>query len=272
MRPVSSNHGFSLTELAIVLVIIGVIVGGAMTGKSLLRASELKSVLTEFEHYRSSLALFSNRYGAMPGDFRRATEVWGEADPTPATCQATDSTTLTSTCNGDGDGLIGDRSDATEHYERFRAWQQLALARFVLGDFSGIAGSSGTADAVVGSNIPRSDFNDAGWNIFYAGTLSSVANYFDGTYDHVLSIGQDRNWETEESSYQAFVPQEAWGIDDKADDGMPATGNVVAYNRDQCAVKADGSANPASTDLDALYNRSVDGEKCALIFRNLYLR
>lgn len=45
------RHGFSLVELSIVLVILGLLVGGVLTGQSLIRAAELRSVSTEFQKY-----------------------------------------------------------------------------------------------------------------------------------------------------------------------------------------------------------------------------
>ena len=96
--------GFSLVELSIVLVILGLLVGGVLTGQSLIRAAELRSVTTEYGKYSTAIRAFKDKYFALPGDMTNAIAFWGPAPDCADT--ATTAGTGTQTCNGDGNNNI----------------------------------------------------------------------------------------------------------------------------------------------------------------------
>ena len=81
-----ARSGFSLVELSIVLVILGLLTGGILAGQSLIRAAELRSVATESQRYMAALNSFRDKYFALPGDMANATAFWGAQNATPATC------------------------------------------------------------------------------------------------------------------------------------------------------------------------------------------
>lgn len=70
------NRGFSLVELSIVLVILGLLVGGILGGRSLIRSAELNSVVKKKQEYAVSIAAFEDKYQALPGDSTDATMFW----------------------------------------------------------------------------------------------------------------------------------------------------------------------------------------------------
>ncbi len=73
-RPVA---GFTLMEMAIVLVIIGLIVGGVVLGRALLTTSQLQTVATDADNYITAVNNFKQQYQALPGDMPTATAQWG---------------------------------------------------------------------------------------------------------------------------------------------------------------------------------------------------
>jgi len=63
---------FSLVELAIALVIIGLLIGGVLKGQELLESARLKTIMTQLNQYRLATNTFVDRYGALPGDYDKA--------------------------------------------------------------------------------------------------------------------------------------------------------------------------------------------------------
>lgn len=60
--------GFTLIELSIVLVIIGLIIGGILTGRDLIQASEVRATASDIEKLRTAIYTFKNKYNCLPGD------------------------------------------------------------------------------------------------------------------------------------------------------------------------------------------------------------
>ena len=60
--------GFTLIELSIVLVIIGLIVGGVLTGQDLIKAAEIRATVGQYEKYNTAVNTFRTKYNGIPGD------------------------------------------------------------------------------------------------------------------------------------------------------------------------------------------------------------
>src|SRR5579872_1884494 len=103
--------GFTLIELSIVLVIIGFIVGGVLVGRDLIRSSELQSIITDKDRYKTAVYTFRSKFNELPGDMSDATTYWGVAggnasDNYTTSCDGNGDSQHTATCNGDGNGQI----------------------------------------------------------------------------------------------------------------------------------------------------------------------
>ena len=81
------TKGFSLMEMAMVLVVIGLIAGGIVGGKALIRASELRSVSSDKQKFQTAITAFEERYNYLPGDLPNATKIWGAAHAVHNTCK-----------------------------------------------------------------------------------------------------------------------------------------------------------------------------------------
>lgn len=219
-----NQRGFSLVELSIVLVILGLLTGGILTGQSLIRASELRSVSADIQRYQAAMNTFRDKYFALPGDMTNAQNFWGVAHATPATCVTTASTTAL-TCNGDGNGQV---FFATGSNEMFRFWQHLANAGLIEGTYTGIEGVSGAGYAALpGTNVPRSKISNGGTSVQWLGAISAHANYFDGNFGNIFAYGLPITNST--TGNPIFKPEEAWNIDTKLDDGRPGFGGITTY-------------------------------------------
>lgn len=281
-------------ELAVVLVIIGLLVGGVLTGQALVKAAGLRKVGTEFDRYQQSIMAFRDKYILLPGDITNATQVWGSAGGsglvTDNTCASAASAGFgaTGTCNGDGDRGIGGNASwgsvgADNGYERYLIWQHLALAGLIEGKYAPM-GSGISYGHKAGWNIPAStSFMNAGWAIIRANDATALAagagftNYgglapgLAGRHALVFGNTADSGLGYWRSPLEVLFPEDAKNIDDKYDDGKPFTGRVTVMptaplnNSVQCT-------SPASTVSDAsLYRASGAQVIACMLFWTLSL-
>lgn len=72
------NKGFSLIEISIALVIIGLIASAALKGRELVERAKLRALIDEVSNFKVAVSLFVDKYGALPGEFSSAHEIMGE--------------------------------------------------------------------------------------------------------------------------------------------------------------------------------------------------
>jgi len=252
------RQGFSLLELSIVLVIIGLIAGGIVAGSSMIRGAEMRALITEFGQYQTSVNTFRDKYLGYPGELKNATAFWGEmGDAAAGACPVTQGTG-TETCDGDGNGQIDAHSTANE---RYTFWQHLANAGLISGTYSGVQGSDSN-DTLPGVNAPESKLSGSGWHAAYLGTSSGVGAFTVVDYGNALYFGAKQ---LAQPTYDpALKPEELWNLDTKIDDGKPGKGKVIAFRIDECTDAADG------TDIDADYALTNDAIECAIFFRDVF--
>lgn len=253
-----TQQGFSLVELSIVLVILGLLTGGILGGQTLIHAAELRAVGDEHQKWHTAVYTFRGKYLAYPGDIKNATRFWGAvnlgggdncSDP------INDQGTGTQTCNGDGDGRI------LQHNELHRFWQHLANAGLIAGEFTGVPGPASGEHSVFDENSPRSKFGNTGWSVYNRGEDPGNAYFFTHNYGgNIFYIGAQHF--VSGAIDPGFSPVDAWNIDTKFDDGMPNRGNVIAHWWEPCTL-AD-----AQTDTDKGYDlERGDTISCSLIFK-----
>ncbi len=225
----TKSNGFSLVELAIVLVIIGLIVGGILTGQDLIRASELNSVIAEKNKFQTAINTFKIKYNGLPGDMNNAVSYWSTS------------------ANGDGDGAIETNN------ESYRAWQQLSLSGLISGAYTG---THTTGGSILDTNTPASALKPGGWAVF-----SDTAGWSDSPLAaagiNKLHLGVTRT--TGIPIDDILTPQEANSIDSKIDDGLPTRGKMFGT---WIGVADCISAATAA----GVYNLSVTTATCGITF------
>ncbi|MCE9632961.1 MAG: prepilin-type N-terminal cleavage/methylation domain-containing protein [Methylophilales bacterium] len=207
------QSGFTLIELAIVLVIIGLLLGGVLKGQELITQGKIKNVIADFNGITAAYYGYQDRYKAIPGDDVNATGRWGA--------------TIVS---GDGDGLLtgaynlnlaAPAAPATDESSMF--WWHLRLAGFVGG--SGGANPNNAVAGMVGvqagGDSLRSQAGVAGTG--FTGLILCSSNLPDKI---------------------------ATAVDTTLDDGNPQTGSVRAVKQGVGGVAAANPAVPAAGDAD----------------------
>lgn len=113
--------GFTLVEIAIVLVVIGLLLGGVLKGQEMITQSRIKNVINDFNGVSAAYYSYQDRYRAVPGDDNTANPRWATA------------------VNGGGNGVIAGNYNAavpgipTSAQESNLFWQHLRLAGFIGG-------------------------------------------------------------------------------------------------------------------------------------------
>jgi prepilin-type N-terminal cleavage/methylation domain-containing protein len=255
-----TQKAFSLVELSIVLVILGLLIGGILSGQSLIRASELRAVVTEYNRYYTATQTFRDKYFALPGDMTNATAFWGKDNTNCAGNTGTNATP--GTCNGNGDGLMTVAGGASTTGETYRFWQHLALSGLIEGTYSGQAGPLDAWDMVQGVNIPRSKLNNGSWGVrdYWAATSGDVT-LFVTQYGNWMQMGADTNTD---NAAAVLKPEEAWNIDTKLDDGKPGQGKVLARHWGSCTNAS------SETDVTTTYKLDSSSIACVLVFPRVF--
>lgn len=274
--PVPDRHdrhiacrGFSLVELSIVLVILGLLVGGVLGGTALIKAAELRAITTELQRYQTATNTFRAKYHALPGDMKNATQFWGTAPTCPA-LNPSHGTDGSATCNGDGNGIIS--HSVTNGEEKIMFWKHLANAGLVEGSYSGAPGAGHSDMLNIGVNIPRSKYGGGGWVVTDMDHNRVSPQVWKGPggssfmldYGHVFFIGGEHN--VMGGTNPVLAPEDAWSIDMKMDDGKPGRGSIIAWPASYGDCNDAGSA----TNLDADYLLAETSKACALFFRQVF--
>ena len=253
--------GFTLVELSMVLVIIGLLVGGVLAGQALIRSAELRSVVTQKEATVAAVYTFKNKYNGLPGDLKDAQTFFGAA----ADCTAAQTTIAT--CNGNGNDFIDyGTPSGTMGTEIFLFWKHLANAGLVSGNFTGVTDGASSNSATT-RNSPSGKIQNSLWHAIYFGNYSGSSSVWAYNYGNMFVLGGIRadTWPTA----RFITSADAYSVDKKFDDGLPGSGKLLIFFYQDCATKADGSAL-TGTDYNlgatAIYKLQGTGYQCSFVF------
>lgn len=203
----NKQAGFTLVEMAIVITIIGLIIGGILAGQDLIQSARVRATISQISTLDTNINAFYSKYDAVPGDMKDAQRKLN-SDP--------------STFEGNGNGVIeymdgqAQNFPASYDYELHGFYEHLALA-----EISAFAPEDLTSDANVEEHFPKTKLRKGG-----------IITYTDGSKNYYLvGIGNLSGGAfpaTFQPTDRFLSPEEAFGIDSKLDDGKTTTGGTLA--------------------------------------------
>jgi prepilin-type N-terminal cleavage/methylation domain-containing protein len=186
------QSGFTLIEIAIVLVIIGLLLGGVLKGQELITSARVRNVISQQDGIKAAFFGFQDRYRALPGDY-------------PGVQANANIPNVAAILGGNGDGQI---FNAGGNNEQTIAWTHLSHAGFLTGSYN----MTTATDAVSTANTPSNPYN-APLQIIYDAIYATITTDPAATARHNLKTGNQ-------------VPVEiTTEVDRKVDDSNPGRGS-----------------------------------------------
>ncbi|MET0156317.1 MAG: prepilin-type N-terminal cleavage/methylation domain-containing protein [Rickettsiales bacterium] len=188
----STSHragGFSLVELSIVVLLIGLLAGGVFAGKNLIDGARMQNVANDFLKLKSAIANFTEVQHYYPGDFPDASKDWGAAD-------------------GNGDWMISTAESA-------HVMNHLHDAGDVETAYAGGGALTPGQNLMAAAVKPAAYWTHTHTSAIQGKTGEAIDLAARGAGSSVLEDG-------------ALTPDRAYALDVKIDDGSPVAGDLYA--------------------------------------------
>ena len=197
-----NQFGFTLVEISIVMIIIGLLIGGTFGGMKLIENMQVNKTVQDLKAIESAALTFKDTYGRLPGDIRN-----------PAS-RLPNCTVAPCSTGGNGDRVLDNGLAANAAIgatnERFTFWSHLQAA-----DLLSI-GTKNVADLNFGEGQPDNPI-EGGYRVFHR-TEAGCAVQFDRTN---IALTRDASGIFTNTGMRCALFQP---VDRKMDDGMPRTG------------------------------------------------
>ena len=222
LNQVAAKLGFTLIELSIVLVIIGLLVGGILVGRDLIKAAEVRGTVSQMEKYTTAVNTFRSKYNGIPGDILNASNFGFDASRGASM--------------GDGDGVIESVQGSAGSFagETSCFWDDLTAAALI-GDGLNSSTACGTSTATnLAISLPQTKLGRG--NYIIVGNTGGI-NYWAIT--GITALGATAGWI---APGDLLTNEEAFQIDSKIDDGGPTAGSVMTTIDEGVAAAGSGQA------------------------------
>lgn len=216
----SFQSAFTLVELSMVLVIMTLLVAAVTSGKALLKASYLRTLITQIHNIENITAAFIEQYDAIPGDMSNASSTFGVSQ-----CPA-------SPCNGNGSGIIEWDLTDNRNKEVYNYFKHLYLAGLVDTKYDGM-------------NAPIVRYGNANMTPRYVDGTAMSGMFFRA--GHIMEIGKVGGSGPSNGANLAnrnnYIAIEVYNLDIKIDDGVGNTGGVYGINGNGQYISVNNVAN-----------------------------
>jgi len=116
---IKKQRGFTLIEIAIVLVIIGLLLGGVLKGQELIQSARVRNIVSQQDGVKAAYFGFLDRYRALPGDYGNATNTIAGASS-----------------DGNNNGRIEASGAGVPIEEHVAVWEHLSKSGFINGSYT----------------------------------------------------------------------------------------------------------------------------------------
>lgn len=226
-----NSKGFTLVEIAVVLIVIGLLIGGVLKGAEMISNAQVNGAITQADKIRKAFRTFHDAYYTFPGDLQNA----------PTVLQNCVAGTFCGN-SGNGDQIVGDEFmlgtnangtvlsfNLAAPTENLVAWAHLGA--------SGIYNETAMVPAQpgFGESLPVAS-GGGGWTVLYNGgnlrPLLRIGAFGAITLRSGHWLLQVPNARTNSGNILeggAFLPEQIGRFDRKIDDGRPNTGSILAF-------------------------------------------
>jgi prepilin-type N-terminal cleavage/methylation domain-containing protein len=251
----SKKSAFSLIELSIVLIIIGLLIAGVTGGASLIKSSQLRSAISEARGYAVAVNSFYSQFNAYPGDYSTAT--------------------IGAATAGNGNGTI-EYYGTSSVSESANAWLMLknigAIDTTLVTTTITTTQTAATTSPTFGTNAPSSKIQGAGWAFDYRilseGATPAAANQnvvvLTSTIGTAVTAATNTLVQGTNVATAALPGSDALSIDTKIDDGYAQTGKVRGLNIGSATT---GCYNSGTTSGTSAYTVTSTSKTCALTYQ-----
>jgi prepilin-type N-terminal cleavage/methylation domain-containing protein len=221
------SRGFTLIEIAIVLVIIGLLLGGVLKGQELITGARVRNLISQQDGIKAAFFGFQDRYRALPGDYASATV-----------------NIVNASGDGNGNGRIEDAGSGSVPHEEILAWNHLTAAGFMNGSYAMSASSVSTPAA---DNTP----------------VNPYSVYVQIIYDNKYGVAGSVNPNKHNLKTGGQVPVEIIAeVDRKIDDGKPSSGGFQFSDYTPPSGTAPDSTTCTTGGANATWNISGGDTNC----------
>lgn len=213
-----SEKGFTLVELAIALMVIGLLIGGVLKGQELIDNARVTATMRDLKSYEAAVMIFRNTYNALPGDIKKTNRI--------PNC-------TTAICNipGNGNGRILTNDTTPNNIELYNVYPHLTKAGMVKGPEGGTQAQMNGVITNWETGEPERFFPTMPidsiryYGVWYLDTytvfLPDLSNTTQGPLGHYHLLG-------------AIPFKLAEQMDTKLDDGLPCSGGITIEDTGDC--------------------------------------
>ena len=242
----SNIKAFTLVELATVLVIISLVIGGILVGQNVIKNSQLTTFVGQIRETENAFYSFQEKYAQLPGDMTNAYDYWGS-----------DCAGSAGNCNGDGNSEV----DTAETY---KAWKHLALAEYIDGGFETLTNDSATCERR--KNVPAFAIDKATAIFEFVGaseTNDGISASRTPPLQFIVFGLENEAAAASCADSGILTSQDLYLIDNKIDDGLAYDGSILNSENVSDGL---GCSTSTGTSDDGTYDLANSGQRLCRLF------